>query len=376
MKIKFFASALICLLVAPFLTIANVKSKRRADADSHFYCVILAGGVGERLWPLSRQQKPKQLLEIQDNQTLLEQAVTRVESLVHAKNILISTTNQYKETILELLNGRIGGVIVEPGLRNTGPAILLTCLEIYERDPEAVIAFLPSDPYIPLQDNAKFVHDLRFALEHSLQNNQITLLGVRPTFPATGYGYIEFDNHFDHPPYKVIKFHEKPLFPIAQKYLASQNMLWNIGIFCGKASVFINEYRKSSSEIFLGVMNYFVGKSSYEEVKSDSIDYAIMEKSQNIAVLPVDFDWCDVGNIEVFLSVKNKLDSLKTDNIIQTGSTNNLVNVPKKLVALIGVQDLCIVETDEVLLITKREESEKVREIVKQIKQQELHEFL
>jgi mannose-1-phosphate guanylyltransferase len=346
------------------------------DPHSHFYCVILAGGVGERLWPLSRQQKPKQLLEIHEHQTLLDQAVARVATLVNYKNIFISTTKQFESKIAGMFLGKIGGTIVEPGLRNTGPAILLSCIEIYEKDPEAIIAFLPSDPFIPSFDNFKFNQALDNALQNASRKNQIILLGVKPTYPATGYGYIEFDESDLQPPFPIKKFHEKPALAIAQKYIESGSMLWNIGMFCGKASVFIHEYKKFAPEIYHGVVDYCTGKADYDDVKSDSIDYAVMEKSKKISVLPVDFDWCDVGNIEVFLSIKKQAGSLSEEKVIQTHSSNNLVDVPKKLVALIGVHDLCIVETDEVLLITSREEAEKVRDIVKQIKHKELHEFL
>ncbi len=373
MKKNILLIGILCLIFSHFFACASLQANQ---AYPHVYCVILAGGVGERLWPLSRQQKPKQLLEIQDNQTLLEQAIDRVVSLVGYKNIMISTTKQHESAIKNMFDGRIGGIIVEPGLRNTGPAILLSCLELYEKDPEAMIVFLPSDPFIPSNDNVKFCQALEHAIQNVSNHNQITLLGVRPTYPATGYGYIEFDKNKLHPPYGIKKFHEKPVLATAQEYIKSNSMLWNISIFCGKATVFINEYKNLAPEMYQGLINYLAGKSSYDEVKSDSIDYAIMEKSRNISVLPVDFDWCDVGNIEVFLSIKKQLGSLNEENVIKTESTNNLVDVPKKLVALIGVHDLCIVETDEVLLITKREEAEKVRDIVKQLKQKEFHEFL
>lgn len=356
-----------------FIAAESIKTDEK---DSHVYCVILAGGVGERLWPLSRQHKPKQLLEIQENQTLLDQAINRVASLVSSKNILISTTKQHEQMIAKMFHGRIGGIIVEPGLRNTGPAILLCCLELYEKDPQAIIAFLPADPFIPINDNLKFNRALEYAIQYVSNNDQMTLLGVRPTYPATGYGYIEFDENAWQAPYRIKKFHEKPNYTTAQKYIQSSSMLWNIGMFCGKASVFINEYKNLDPEMYRGVANYLTGNASFDDVKSDSIDYAIMEKSQRISVLPVNFDWCDVGNVEVFLSIKKQSGALNEDRVIKTESTNNLVDVPKKIVALVGVNDLCIVETDEVLLIIKRDEAEKVRDIVKQLKQKELNEYL
>ncbi|MDR3551345.1 MAG: sugar phosphate nucleotidyltransferase, partial [Candidatus Babeliales bacterium] len=149
--------------------------------SSHVYCVILAGGIGERLWPLSRQNKPKQLLKIQDDQTLLDQAIERVALVISQSNIFISTTQQHKETIEDLFGNRIGGVIIEPGLRNTAPAILLCCLQLYQKDPEAIILFLPADPFIPQKENAKFAQCLEYAFDFASQHDRITLLGVKPT---------------------------------------------------------------------------------------------------------------------------------------------------------------------------------------------------
>lgn len=343
--------------------------------NAHVYCVILAGGIGERLWPLSLQNKPKQLLEIQGNQTLLDQAIDRVAQIISQHNIFISTTEQHKKTMLNLFGDRIGDVITEPGLRNTGPAILLSCLQIYKKDPQAIILFLPADPFIPQKDNLKFAQYLEHAIDFASQHHRITLLGVKPNFAATGYGYIEFDATAQEYPSPIKKFHEKPSQSTAQQYLDSESMLWNIGMFCAKASVFIDEYKKVAPEIYQGIIDYQAGIMPYQSIKADSIDVAIMEKSNCTSVLPVDFAWCDVGSLEIFLSIKDMFGSLNT-KVIQTESHHNLVNVPNKLVALIGVSDLCVVETDKVLLITKRQDTQKVRDIVKLVKQQGFTQYL
>ena len=343
---------------------------------SHVYCVILAGGVGERLWPLSLQKKPKQLLSVDDQQTLLEQAINRVALLVPQKNIWVSTTQQHAQSIEKLLGNRIGKIVIEPGSRNTGPAILLSCLEIYQKDPQAIILFVPADTFIPHKDNHTFAQFVEHALDFVSHNDHITLFGVKPTYPATGYGYIEYDEQLGQAPFVVKKFHEKPSLIMAQEYLQQPTMLWNIGMFCGKASVFINEYKNLASAMYEGVVAYRHGIQSYQSVVADSIDYAVMEKSCHVSVLPVDFAWCDVGTIETFLSIKEQCGGLGAGNVIEVEACNNLVDVPNKLVALIGVHDVCVVQTDQVLLITKREDSEKVRAIVKQLKHKELHEYL
>lgn len=342
--------------------------------NPHVYFVILAGGSGERLWPLSRQNKPKQLLSVGSEQTLLEQAINRVEPLASRENILVCTTEQHAHSISNLVGSRIGNIIVEPGARNTGPAILLSCLELQQKDPHAVVVFMPADPFIPAKDNNKYVQFLEHALDFVSQEDKIILLGVKPTYAATGYGYIEcVDAKL---PTRVKKFHEKPTLEKAQEYEQSNAMLWNIGMFGGKVSVFINEYRQLAPQMYAGVIKARAGVAPYDDVESNSIDYAIMEKSNNVYVLPVDFAWCDVGNIEVFLSIKEQLGYLKNHKIVAIESRNNLVDVPGKMVALIGVSDLCIVETDQVLLITRREDAEKVRAVVKQLKQGEFKEYL
>lgn len=377
----------ICALILPVFGITadlhvnrpikRVPETRAKIMDKeHIYFVILAGGSGERLWPLSRQSKPKQLLAVGDEQTLLDQAINRVQPLAFRETIWVSTTKQHAPSIEKEVGKDVGRVLAEPGSRNTGPAILYSCFEIYKKDPEALIVFLPADPFIPSKDNEKFVQFLEHAIDFTAHNDAITLLGVKPTYPATGYGYIEFTSGSQMAPYPVKKFHEKPSLESAKHYLESGNMLWNIGMFCGKASVFMEEFKAHAPEIYQGVSDFVNGKIPYETIKSDSIDYAVMEKSKRVAVLPVDFAWWDVGNIEIFLSIKDQYGALNKEKIVSTESENNLIDVPNKLVALIGVNNLCVVQTDEVLLITKREDAEKVRAIVKSLKQGSLKNYL
>lgn len=338
---------------------------------NNIYCVILAGGSGERLWPLSRQKKPKQLLTLASEKTLLEQAIDRISPLVPQENIWISTIERHVETIKDHVGDRVGNILIEPASRNTGPSILLSCLKLYEYDPDAIVVFVPADSFIPASDNQKFVDYLVDAFDFVIHHDHITLFGVKPTYPATGYGYIEFDVsevRRSHIPHKVIKFREKPSPEVAQQYVESGKMLWNTCMFCGKVSVFIDEFKKEAADIFFGVTGYLNNLSTYEKVKAESIDYAVMEKSNHISVLPVDFTWYDVGNIAVFLSLKEQYSTIK-NKLVVADAHNNLVDVPDKLVALVGIHDICIVETDDALLITKRDQAEQVRAIMKQLKQ-------
>jgi len=342
------------------------EAPKKSMKHKNVYFVILAGGNGTRLWPLSRADKPKQFLEAGEKKTLLEQAINRVSSVVPKENIWISTTENHAANIKKYVGDKIGNIVIEPGMRNTGPAILLACLQIHQKDPNAVVMFLPSDPFI--SDSEKFVNYVKNAISFAKNSNGITLFGIQPTYPATGYGYIEFDNiNKQNAPYKVLRFHEKPDLKTAQEYIKRDNMVWNICMFCGKTQIFLEEFKTHAPEIFDGVTKYYNNQGDYNDVKSDSIDYAVMEKSDNIFVIPADFPWCDVGNIEIFLTIQKQHMQLDT-NIVKVNSNNNLINVKDKLVALVGIDDLCIVETNDILLITKRDKAEKVKEIVIQLK--------
>jgi mannose-1-phosphate guanylyltransferase len=353
----------------------SMQSTVASDKTEHRYCVILAGGNGERLWPFSRNSLPKQLLPVGCQQTLLEQAINRVTGLVERDRIWISTTQHHAPRISESVGSNVGTILPEPASRNTAPAILLCCLKIYEQDPQAIIAFLPADPYIPA--NSSFPEFLEHAFDYAGKHDRIALFGLRPRYPATGYGYIEFDpqeNPQHNALYQVKKFREKPSLEVAQEYVAAGNMLWNASIFCGHVQVFLQEFKDHAPQIYEGVDAYINHHGRYEDVVSDSIDYAVMEKSSRISVLPVDFPWCDVGNIEIFLSLKNS--ALASEPLITIDAKNNLVDVPNKLVALIGVDDLCVVDTGDALLVVKRQEAEKVKYVVKKLKDMQAHEYL
>lgn len=334
---------------------------------SNLFFVILAGGSGTRLWPISRENMPKQFVQVgSNNKSLIEQAIDRIAPISLKENIWISTTENHKENINLQVGHKIGKIIIEPCMRNTAPAILLACLEIQKINPAALIVFLPSDPFIP--ETQKFIDNLTSTINFIEKNNKIALLGIKPTHPATGYGYIEFDNiNKKEAPYKVLKFHEKPNLQTAKEYLKENNIIWNIGTFCAKAQVFIQEFETHAPEIFAGVSNYLNNTCSYSKINSDSIDYAIIEKSENVFVTPGNFLWYDVGNIEIFLNIQKQYMQLN-QNTILVNSKNNLIKVQNKLVALIGIDDLCVVETDNIILITKRDKSEQVRDIVQQLK--------
>lgn len=335
------------------------------------YGVILAGGKGERLWPLSRQEFPKQLLSL-SQKSLLEHTRDRLALFIDPSNILVVTTEQQAEAIVPFFNYDKDALLCEPFARNTAPAILLSCLKIAEKNPQALLLLFPADHYVT--DNEKFVAAQRQAIKSSAQNDVITLIGIKPTYPATGYGYIEYMQAIDGAA-QVVRFYEKPSLEDAQRYFQADTMLWNIGIFCAKASVFINEYKRLAPIMYSSVYDYFISrnKESYEKVESISVDYALMEKSDNLVVIPADFEWSDVGNLITFLSLQPKKDLQKP---LEINATNNMVMADKVLTVLIGVHDLCIVQTNDVLLIAKRDDIEKVKLAVNELRKNNLDQYL
>ncbi len=331
------------------------------------YSVVLAGGIGERLWPLSRQGYPKQFLSLGYEHSLLQQSIDRLHHFTPLQNIWAVTSCNHEKITRDLVGEQVGNIVLEPERRNTAAAILNTCFEIAKIDSDAVVMFVPSDPFIPKTAYKKFAFYAEEAIQFAREHNRIVLLGVQPTYPATGYGYIEYDSSKASHIKPVSRFHEKPSLTLAQNYIKQPNMLWNISMFCAKVTVFLKEFRNITPVLYEQVKNYVRGIAPYSAIESISVDYAIIEQSNVVSVLPVDFSWCDVGNVQVYLSIEQEFKQLKEP--VQVEAKNNVVHVPNKTVALIGVDDLCVVETDDALLITKRTEAEKVRDVVKQLRQ-------
>jgi len=329
------------------------------------YFLILCGGSGTRLWPLSRKDRPKQLLPFINDKTLLEQTIDRITPLTKNKTqIGIVTIKEQVNLMPEKIKSKIGFIIEEPVPRNTGPAILYSCLEIEKKDPNATVVILPADPFIP--DESTYRNYLAKAIDYATTNKKIVTLGLMPTKPATGYGYIQALTKSTikaGTAYAVQKFHEKPDKEQAQAYLEQKNMFWNLGMFVGQVSAFIQEYSQHAPEITSCMLNYQQTGENYEQAPNISIDYAIMEKSNNIVVMPSDFEWSDVGNLDTFLTLQKKHSKKQKQEAISINSKNNIAQTSKKIVAFIGVQDLCVIEDGDVLLISKRDEIEKVKDI-------------
>jgi len=328
--------------------------------------VFLAGGSGERLWPLSRKDRPKQLIPFLGNQSLLEQTIERIEPLAPVqKNKIVLTNSVQHAGVTSLVGNRIGSVMVEPASRNTAPAILYACTQFDVQEQDPVLVFLPSDHFIP--DSPAFCKVIQKSIDYAQNHDDIVLIGLMPTFPATGYGYIQTDvkpgiNH-----YRVLKFHEKPNLETAEQYIRRDDMFWNIGIFIARQSVLLNNFQEYAPELFFGMQQCLLGQKAFETLPNISIDYAVMEKSSHIVMMPADFEWYDVGNIKTFLDIKARYGK-EDDHVITYDGQGNSASTSKKVVACVGVSDLCIVETEDVILVVAKDRVEQVKKILEKIK--------
>ena len=335
------------------------------------FFVVLAGGHGERLWPLSSYLRPKQFIPFINGISLLEQTTQRIQPLVKNKSHLMVVTNADQQDAVKKLLGKQASVLCEPAGRNTAPAILLSCLEIVEKDNDAVIVVLPSDHFIP--ETEKFVSLLWASIAYASCYDQIVLLGVKPTHPATGYGYIQYKAEqfvAGWSCFPVQKFHEKPDKERAQEYLSRQDMLWNVGIFVGKAKVFLDQFAQWAPELWSAMEQYRKNECGYDQLPSISIDHAIMEKSDKVVVFPAQFAWHDVGTLPAFLTLKAQYEKDADTKVINVDAQGNLACSTKKVVAFVGVDNLCVVETDDALLVVAQDRVESVRDVSSQIKKQ------
>jgi len=333
--------------------------------------IILCGGNGTRLWPISRTLMPKQFVKLFDNKSLFQLTVQR-NSKVCDSQFIISNVEQYFLAFdqLEELHKDNNKYLLEPLGRNTAPAIALACFAL---NPEELVLVTPSDHLI--KDEEAYAKVLQTAKKLAEENNLVTF-GITPTFAETGFGYIEADG------VNVKAFHEKPDLNIAQQYLNAGNYYWNSGMFMFKAGVFLQELREYAPEIYEKSLQAYSNsqKSSTSIIRikledmlnipEDSIDYTVMEKSAKVKVVPSDIKWGDVGSFDALFEElpKDENNNTLTEKHIAIDSKNNLIYAKDKYVATVDVEDLIIVDTGDALLVSKKGSSQKVKEVVKEIK--------
>jgi len=346
--------------------------------------IILAGGSGTRLFPLSRKGLPKQFLNIGSDKSLFQRTVERVLLGVKPEDVIIVTNKNYRFHIEEQLKSLDPSfvdfchIILEPVGKNTTPAIILAAkfaLEKIGSSEREVLFVCPSDHII--SPDEKFLNYMKEA-EKIAKEGYIVTFGVKPTRPETGYGYIEGD--LEHPleisgislVYRVRKFHEKPELEIARKYLAGGHYYWNSGMFAFTIESLLKEVEKYAPEIYEKVEDKTFEEvlNNFESMPDISIDYAIMEKTDRAVVLPLEIEWSDVGSWDAVYEImkKDARGNVKQGQIFDIDIKNCLVIGNNRLLSMIGVSDLIVVETDDVLLIAKRGESQKVKNIVNELK--------
>ncbi len=350
------------------------------------YAVILAGGVGSRFWPMSRELEPKQFLQFNGDQSLLQETVARVLPLVKPQRVLIVSNQQYKFQIQEQLR-EFGvpeaNIILEPQAKNTAPAIGFAAWRIASRDPEAVMFVLPADHHIAKP--AKLRNILKEAVRVAQEDNLVTI-GIVPTRPHTGYGYIKTMSHARTPArprgkcFQVEKFVEKPDVKTAERYLKHGGYLWNSGMFVWKAGVILDEikaylpdlYRqlkKMGSDVKMG--RGAINPRIWKNIKSISVDYGILERSRRVMVIPArDLGWSDLGSWNALSETqkKDKSGNVFKGDCLDLDSCRTTVLSRNHLVATIGLKDVVVVDTEDALLVCDKRRTEDVKEVVARIR--------
>jgi mannose-1-phosphate guanylyltransferase len=347
----------------------------------------MAGGVGSRFWPLSRSGKPKQFLDILGTgKTLLQQTFERFKNICPPENILIVSNRDYKDIILEQLPEiKEENVLLEPMRRNTAPCIAYANYKIQEKNPEANIIVAPSDHLI--LNEQEFIRVINQGLDFVNNNDALLTLGIKPNRPETGYGYIQINHNqkvgnIDCKPTKVKTFTEKPNLEMAKIFFESGEFFWNSGIFLWKLNSIMDAFNKHLAEVNelfkrgIGIYNTdeeqkFIDET-YSESKNISIDYGIIEKAENVYVLCADFGWSDLGTWGSLYENSHKNEennSVIGKNVLIYDTENTIVNMPDdKLAVIQGLKEYIVVESDGILLICKKENEQKIRQFVKDVK--------
>ena len=342
-----------------------------------FYAVIMAGGVGKRFWPQSRRATPKQLLPIAGDESMLRMTIDRLNQVTGYEHIMVITNSEQEKAIRqECPELPAENILIEPEGKNTAPAIGLAAIIIQHRDPEAVMGVFPADHFI--KDTSAFSQYLEQGIKIAKDMKGLVTFGVVPTRPATGYGYIQFHDRTnpDEPIFAVKAFAEKPDSRTAELFLQSGDFLWNSGMFVWEVESILKSFQDFLPEIWDSLENIkgAIGKSVWDSVltvewatlRSISIDYGVMEKAKNVYVVKVDFAWNDVGSWDAVHEMHDKdaNQNVVRGDVIFNSSENNLVFANGKTVALLGVKDLVVIDTEDALLIIPRGQTERVKELV------------
>lgn len=351
------------------------------------YGIIMAGGGGTRFWPASRLKTPKQLLNLTGNDLMINETIYRISKVVDRDKIFIVTNASQVDKMIEVTPDFIDSdhILSEPAARNTAACIGYAAVEIMKKYGEGIMCIFPSDHYI--KNEICFAELLNSAINTAKESDKLVTIGITPTCPSTGYGYIKFDN-YKAKVKKVLKFVEKPDLLTAKKYIESGEYAWNSGMFIWKTSTILQQFKQYLPEIYLCLeqISQSIGTEDersvieqiYPLIPSISIDYGIMEKSPDVVVLTGEFGWNDLGSWDTLDTI---YEADKSGNIIRGEQVNidthNCISVSNgRLIATCGVEDLIIVETDDVILVCAKDKAQNVKIIVERLKEKNESKYL
>ncbi len=352
------------------------------------FAVIMAGGVGSRFWPRSKEKTPKQLLKIFGENTMIQDTVTRLKGIVRNENIFIVTNKIQRDEILNQLNDiPAENIIEEPFGRNTAACIGLASVIISHKVKDGVTIVLPADHII--NDKELFDKTIMKAVDFAYQSKGLVTIGIKPTRPETGYGYIQInETEISENISKVLTFAEKPNYATALRFLESGDFFWNSGMFIWRVDIILEEIKSFLPDLYEGLdkISNEINSPKFSEtltnvygmLRSVSIDYGIMEKSNKVFLTKGEFSWSDVGSWEEVyqLSQKTNDGNAINGNVFLDGTSDSFIYSPEKFTAAIGVEDLIIINTKDALLICRRDHSQDVKKVVDYLKINKLNEHL
>lgn len=351
--------------------------------------LIMAGGKGERFWPKSRASLPKQFLSLTDDgKTMIQLTVERISPIVDITDVYIATNKNYKELVRQQLPDiPEENILCEPVGRNTAPCIGLGAVHIAKKYEDATMIVLASDHLI--KNNEIFIETFKEACDVAEKGDNLVTIGITPNYPETGYGYIKYDgNCKDGNAYTVEKFVEKPVLEVAKEYLADGHYLWNSGMFIWKVSTILNNFKVLLPESYKALMNIkeSVGTADEESVlniefmnlEAESVDYAIMEKAQNIFILPGDFGWDDIGSWLAVGRIKktDEDQNVVNGNVITINTKDCVIEGGEKLIAAVGLRDMVVVDTKDATLIAAKENAGEIKKVLAKLRESGKNEYI
>ena len=347
--------------------------------NMNIYGVVMAGGIGARFWPLSRQKIPKQFLNLTGNKQMINESIERLSNIVNKNNIFIVTNKEQVSEVIKVTAGDIKqqNILIEPESKNTAACIGYAAIEIVKKYSDGIMVITPSDHYI--KDVCEFSKVLNIAVKIAEKTNKLLTIGIKPTFPSTGFGYIKFEDKNIKGINHVLEFHEKPDEENAKKYIESGNYVWNSGMYIWKASTILKKFEEYTPDIYDGLVKIgdVIGTDIEEKIISSiyacipniSIDYAVMESSAlegDVLVIPAEFGWNDVGswNVMDVLNIPDSSGNVLIGDTLAIDVSDTVIYSSGRTVTAVGVENLIIVETSDAIMVCQKNKAQDVKKIV------------